>query len=145
MNIEIPHQRRESQMAQIKQDMSNEEIQKLEDFIQDWHWNEKSHKFAQELSLYLFQFIDYLYEQKLSAKTVRQHMSNCWCIGILECQYGYKDEFSPSSVFCSPDAWYEYEFKRKISASKYALNSYRATWRKLYKYTKALGYLKNEQ
>ncbi len=95
--------------------------------------------------MYLFQFIDYLHEQKLSAKTVRQHKSNCQFIGIFECQYGYKDEFSPSSVFRSSDAWYEYEFKRKMSDSKYALNSYRATWRKLYKYTKALGYLEHEQ
>ena len=90
---------------------------------------------------FLFQFIDYLCEQGLSEKTVRQHTSNCWCIGILECQYGYKDKFSPGAVFSSPDAWYEYEFKRKMSDSKYAINSYRSTWRKLYKYTKALGYL----
>jgi len=53
--------------------------------------------------------------------------------------------FSPSAVFSSPDARYEYEFKRKMSDSKYALNSYRTTWRKLNKYTKELGYLEYEQ
>ena len=42
--------------------MSKEENQELEEFIQDWHWDEKSHKFAQDFGLYLFQFIDYLYE-----------------------------------------------------------------------------------
>ncbi len=119
--------------------MSNEENRELEDFIQDWHWDEKSHKFAQELGLYLFRFIDYLDEQGLSAKTVRKHTDNCWCIGILECQYGYKDEFSPDAVFDSPHASYEYEFRRKMSDSKYAMNSYRSTWRKLYKYTESLG------
>ena len=75
---------------------------------------------------------------------MRQHTGNCWCIGYLECGYGYKDEFAPGAVFSGPDAWYEYEFKRKVSDSKYALKSYRSTWRKLYKYTKALGYLDNE-
>ncbi len=128
-----------------QQDTSNEENQELEDFIQDWHWDEKSHKFAQDFGLYLFQFVDYLYEQGLSEKTVRKHRSNCWCIGILECQYGYKDEFSPGAVFRSPYAWYESEFKRKVRDSKYAINSYRSTWRKLYNYTKALGLLENEQ
>lgn len=124
--------------------MMNAENQELEDFIQDWHWDEKSHKFAQNFGLYLFQFISHLHQQGLSEKTVRKHRNNCWCIGILECQYGYKDEFSPSAVFSSPKAWYEYEFKRKVSDSKSAINSYRATWRKLYQYTKALGYLDKE-
>ena len=94
-------------------------------------------KKAQDFGLYLFQFITHLHKQGLSEETVRKHSSNCWCIGFLECQYGYKDEFSPSAVFSSPEAWYKYEFKRKVSDSKYAINSYRATWRKLYKYTKA--------
>lgn len=125
--------------------MSNEENQELEDFIQDWHWDEKSHQFAQNFGWYLFQFIDHLSEKGLSEKTVQQHTNNCWCIGILECQYGYKDEFFPGVVFRSPEAWYEYEFKWKMSDSKYAINSYRATWRKLHKYTKELRYLEHEQ
>jgi hypothetical protein len=125
--------------------MMNEDNQELEDFIQDWHWDETSHKFAQDFGRYLFQFIDHLHQRDLSEKTVRQHTNNCWCIGILECQYGYKDEFLPGVVFRSPEAGYEYEFRRKMSDSKYAINSYRTTWRKLYKYTTALGYLDNER
>ena len=125
--------------------MQDEEKQELEDFIEDWHWDEKSHKFAQDIGTYLFQFIDHLYEQGLTKKTVQKHIDNCWCIGILECGYGYKDEFSAGDVFYSPEASYEYEFRRKMSDSNYAINSYRTTWRKLYKYTKALGYLDNEQ
>ena len=109
------------------------ENQELDDFIQDWHWDEKSHKYAQNFGWYLFQFIDHLSQQRLSEKTVKKHTSNCWFIGILDCQYGYKDEFSPDVVFRSPEAWYEYEFKRKMSDSKYATNSYRSTWRKLQK------------
>jgi hypothetical protein len=115
-----------------------------EDFIKDWYWDEKSHKFAQDLCKFLFQFIDHLYEQGLSEKTVQSHISNCWSIGILECGYGYKDEFSPGEIFYSPEADYEYEFKRKMSDSNYAIKSYRSTWRKLYNYTKSLGFISNE-
>jgi hypothetical protein len=28
--------------------MNNEENQELEEFIKDWYWDEKSHKFAQD-------------------------------------------------------------------------------------------------
>jgi hypothetical protein len=82
--------------------MSNKENQKLENFIQDWYWDEKSHKFAQDLGNYLFQFIDSLYEKRLSNKTIRKHIDNCWCIGLLECGYGYRDLFSPRDVFYIP-------------------------------------------
>ncbi len=117
--------------------MSKEKNQELENFIQDWYWDEKSHKFAQDLGLYLFKFIAHLEEIGLSERTVRKHRSNCWSIGIFECQYGYKDKFSPTAIFTSPKAGYEYEFKRKMSDSKSAINSYRVTWKKLYKYTKS--------
>jgi hypothetical protein len=125
--------------------MSDGDNQELENFIQDWHWDEKSHELARNLGQYLFQFIDHLSKQGLSEKTVRQHNGNCWCIGILECQYGYRDEFFPGVIFSSPDACYEHQFERKMSDSQYAVNAYRATWRKLYKYTKELGYLDHEQ
>jgi len=130
--------------AMVGVQMADELDQELEDFIQDWHWDEKSHKFAQELGTYLFQFIDHLHEQGLSSKTLREHTKNCWCAGIAECQYGYNDKFVPGDVFYSPDAGYEHVFKRKMSDSQYAVKSYRSTWRKLYKYTKALGHLNDD-
>jgi hypothetical protein len=106
--------------------------------------DEKSHKFAQDLCRYLFQFIDHLYKQGLSEKTVQMHLSNCWSIGILECGYGYRDEFFPGDIFYGLEADYEYEFKKKMSDSNYAIKSYRSTWKKLYKYTKSLGFIDNE-
>lgn len=39
------------------------EKQELEDFIQDWYYGEPSHRFVKDLGIYLFQFIDHLYEQ----------------------------------------------------------------------------------
>jgi hypothetical protein len=124
--------------------MTKEEEKELEDFIADWYYDEQSHRFAHDLGRYLFQFIDYLYEQKLTDKTVSKHIDNCWAIGYLECGYGYRDVFSPGKVFYSTEADYNYEYKRKFSDSKYALTSYRATWKKLYKYTKDLGHLEYE-
>jgi hypothetical protein len=32
------------------------------------------------------------------------------------------------------------EFKRKVSDSRYAVDSYKATWRKLARYVRSLGY-----
>ncbi len=126
--------------------MSKDDVKELEDFIEDWFYGEESHRFAQDLGRYLFKFINYLYEQKLTHKTVRKHIDNCWAVGYLECGYGYGygDEFSPDKIFYCPDADYLYEYKRKFSDSKYALNSYKATWKKLYKYTKDLGYIDDE-
>lgn len=117
---------------------SNSE-QEIENFIGDWYWDDQSHKFAQDLCRFLFQFIDHLTESGLTKKTVRKHLDNCWAIGVFECQYGYRETFSVSEVFFSPEASYEYEFKRKMSDSSYAVNSYLATWKKVYKYAKALG------
>jgi hypothetical protein len=118
--------------------MPNEEEHELEEFIQDWYWDDRSHIFARELGKYIFQFIDTLYVIGPSKKTLRKHIDNCWAVGLLECAYGYKDRFDPMDVFSSEEPGYEYEFKRKISDSRYSVASYRTTWRKLYKHTKAL-------
>jgi hypothetical protein len=110
----------------------------VEAYIADWHWDEKSHEFARQMGKFLFQFLDSLDDSHLSEQTIRKHESNCWCIGWLESSYGYHDTFSPTIFLSSPN--FDIEFKRKVSDSKYALNSYAATWRKLEKYICSLGY-----
>lgn len=124
--------------------MKDEENEELEAFIEDWHYDKKSHSFAQDLGRYLYQFIDHLYENNLTEKTLRKHIENCWAIGILESWYGYRNVFSPEEIFVSPEANYTYEYGRKFSDSNYALRSYEATWKKLYKYTRDLGHLVDE-
>jgi len=124
----------------MKAIMTNKE-QELGDFIEDWYYGEEMHVFAKALGRYLLQFIDHLHEQDMSEKTRRKHIDNCWCIGHLECNFGYHDEFVPGSVFYSPSAGYEYEFARKFSSFKSAITSYKSTMRKLYAYTKGLGHL----
>jgi hypothetical protein len=51
----------------------------------------------------------------------------------------------PKDVFCSSEAFHEWEFGKKFGSSKYALNSYRSTWRKLYNYTVELEEIKISQ
>jgi len=114
--------------------MDNDE---LEDFIQDWHWDKKSHVFAQELGTFILNFIDHLEQSGISENTIRKHISNSWSIGIFVCQYGYHDKFS-SEIFEFEDASHLYEFKRKHSDSPNAIASYKATWKKIAKYVKLL-------
>ncbi|MBN1888262.1 MAG: hypothetical protein JW850_09735 [Thermoflexales bacterium] len=113
-------------------------VQELEEFIGDWYYDDKSHEFARQLGAFLFEFIDYLETTGLSRGTLRQHVRNCWSIGKLECDYGSRDTFSPTIFVGGP--LYLYEFKRKMSDSKYAVNSYKSTWRKLGRYVRSMGY-----
>lgn len=114
------------------------EEQELERYIEDWYWDERSHEFARQVGAFLFQFMDHLETTGLSERVIRKHNSNCWLIGKLECDYGYHDTFSPEIFIGEPS--FLIEFKRKVSDSKYAVDSYKATWRKLARYVRSLGY-----
>jgi hypothetical protein len=116
----------------------NADLQELEDYIQDWHWDDASHEFARQMGAFLFQFLDHLEASGLSRQTMSKHESNCWCIGWLESGYGYHDTFVPDIFLGGPS--FLNEFKRKVSDSHYAVNSYKATWRKLERYILSLGY-----
>jgi hypothetical protein len=111
---------------------------KIERYIFDWHWSERSHAFAFETGAFLFGYMDYLKESGLSEATIRKHDSNVWNIGILTCQYGYYDAFSPD-IFAFPP-FFEIEFKRKMSDTPNALRSYRSTCNKLAKYVRDKGW-----
>jgi hypothetical protein len=106
--------------------------EELEYFIEDWHWDKKSHEFAREMALFMFGFFKYLKSQNLSESTRRKHESNCSLIGKFVADYGYYDEFTPDILIGKPD--YINEFKRKVWNSKYMVESYKTTWRKLDKY-----------
>jgi hypothetical protein len=112
------------------------EEEALEEYIEDWHWDEPSHEFARQVGKFLFAFMDHLATTGLSKTTLRKHESNCWAIGLLECQYGYHDTFSPEIFTGGPS--FLYEFKRKFSDSKYAITSYQTTWRKLDRYARSV-------
>ena len=110
----------------------------IERYIVDWHWDARSHAFAFETGAFLFGYMDYLEESGLSEATIRKHDSNVWNIGILTCQYGYYDAFSPD-IFAFPP-FCEIEFKRKMSDTPNALRSYRSTCNKLAKYVRDKGW-----
>jgi hypothetical protein len=111
----------------------------LERFIRDWHWDKKSHRYARELGAFLFGFLDELKASGLSPKTLRKHRDNCWLIGSFECRSGwdYEERFAPEDLFELPEPAHEAEFVRKVSDSESALESYRSTWRKLYRYARS--------
>jgi hypothetical protein len=110
----------------------DEDDDELEEYIEDWHWDEQSHQFAREMGRCLFSFYDHLEAQNLSPATQRKHESNGWAIGYLAIRYGSDDVFSPEIFLDGP--LHENEFRRKFSDSDSALRSYQATWRKLEKY-----------
>ena len=118
--------------------MQNKLKETIKDYVSDWHWDEKSEQYAYEMGKFLFSFLDYLEDQKLSAKTKKNHKDNVYLIGMFEAGYGYYEEFYPENLEDGPS--YLYEFERKVSNSKYAIQSYEATWRKLDKYIKSKEY-----
>ena len=120
--------------------MGNELKREIEEYVDDWHWDEESEKCAFELGKFLFSFMDFIDVQNFSERTKRKHIDNTYVIGMFESGYGYRDEFYPENLENGPS--YLYEFKRKISASKYAIQSYESTWKKLDKFIKSGEYKK---
>jgi hypothetical protein len=122
----------------LKFTVNNHEKYELEYYISDWHWDQKSHALANELGAFIFGFFDYLLASGVSDRSFRKHRENAWSIGILTCQYGYYEAFSLDMITKPP--CFEYEFSRKMSDSKYSLQSYQATCNKLYAYKKNKEY-----
>ena len=120
--------------------MENEFKKEIEEYVDDWHWDEESEKYAFELGKFLFSFMDFIDVQNFSERAKKNHRDNIYLIGMLESEYGYRDEFYPEDLEDGPS--YLYEFKRKISDSKYAIQSYESTWKKLDKFIKSGEYKK---
>ncbi|MEK7431671.1 MAG: hypothetical protein AABZ74_00945 [Cyanobacteriota bacterium] len=113
--------------------VNNKEI---EDFIKGWNYDEETYLFSYEMGQFLLEFSYTLENKNLSYDTIKKHRSNSWIIGFLECNYGFNQKFKPDIFSGSPN--YTYEFKRKFSDTKYAINSYSSTWKKIIKYMKTL-------
>ena len=112
----------------------NDNLQ-VEEYIKGWNWDAASHEFALQMGAFLLGFINSLQASNLSPDTIRKHQSNCWLIGSFESDYGYHDAFTPTIFLDGPG--FIYEFKHKVSDSRYAIASYESTWRKIEKYVRA--------
>ncbi len=123
-------------MTKIKEGLKKE----IEDYVDNWHWDENSKKYAFEMGKFLFSFMDYLDDQNMSERTIRNYRGNIQLIGMFEISYGYNEEFHPENLEGEPS--FIYEFERKVSDSKSAIQSYKSTWRKLDKYIKSGEYEK---
>ena len=110
----------------------------IEDYIDDWYWGVDAHKHALDLGIFLFSFMHYLDDQGMSTRTREKHEENVWFIGKFECDYGYRKEFNFQDLTGGVN--YDIEYERKVSSSKYALQSYGATWNKLDRYIKNKKY-----
>ena len=104
----------------------------IDDFVNDWHWDEDSKIYAFESGKFLFSFLRYLESKNLSERTIKKHENNIFFIGTFDASYGYHEVFSYKNFEDGPHNLYEY--RRKVSDSKYAIQSYKATWKKLDKY-----------
>jgi len=120
--------------------MTKEEI---DSYISDWHWDEESHKFSLEFAQYISDFLDDLEKNGASERTYKKHKWNCQLVGSFMCQYGYHDKFSPN-VFKYPP-YHDIEFRRKVSTSKYSMDSYKSTCKALEKYALKRGDLKYDK
>jgi len=125
----------------LEEDENNEEDEdydaqaKLEDFIEDWHWDAASHEFARQVGQFLFEFLDDMDAEDISDRTYNKHVDNCWLIGKFTCDYGYYETFSPRIFQGEPS--YLVEFRRKVSEAPSAIKSYKTTWRKLARYVQS--------
>jgi hypothetical protein len=120
--------------------MENQTLKDIKKYAEHWSWDDDSKKYAFELSKFLHAFMNYLNDLDLSESSKKKHISNIPLIGLFETQYGFNDFFSPLDLTDGP--LHEYEFERKVSNSKYAIQSYSATWKKLDTFIKTEIYLK---
>ncbi len=104
----------------------------IEELISDWYWDEASKKYAFELGTFLFSFINYLKDQKMSPRSFKKHETNTYFIGSFDCQYGFNDELDIEDFTDGP--FYEDYYERKVSDSPTAVRGYEATCNKLDKY-----------
>ncbi len=119
--------------------MENQILKDIEDYAERWSWDDDSKKYAFELSKFLHAFTNYLNDLDLSESSKKKLISNVQLIGLFETQYGLNDSFSPLDLTDGP--LHEYEFERKVSNSKSAIQSYSATWKKLDTFIKTGIYL----
>ena len=112
----------------------------LQDLIRDWRQDERSRVFVRHLGAYLLKFMDFLAISERSEKRLSRREGYTWAIGKLTCEYDSFETFSPSILLGGPR--YLDEFREKIGATPEALAAYKATWRKLEEYVRAMGYKK---
>ncbi len=127
------------ELAALRDNAAAEDVE-LEEMIADWHWDDASHAFARQVGILLLEFLNYLEWTGLSAQTLRKHEQNCWLIGKFTLDYGSDVNFTPAIFLGEPR--YLAEFKRKVTSSPNAINSYKATWRKLDRYIRRMGYVR---
>ncbi|MDX9719673.1 MAG: hypothetical protein RBU37_02930 [Myxococcota bacterium] len=102
----------------------------VENLIEDWYFDEKTYRYAKALGSVVQRFVASL-EKQFSESTVHKHLDNCKHLGFLECRNTSRVRFSAQRFFLSEEAPHEDLFIEKVSRSRYALDAYKATWKRL--------------
>ena len=126
------------ELASLREQMAVNDDE-IEAMIEDWYWDDESHAFARQIGSLLLEFLNYLEWTGLSEQTLRKHEQNCWLIGKFTCDYGGFKTYAPAIFQGGPR--YLGEFRRKVSSSANALNSYQATWRRLGRFLREQNYV----
>ena len=126
------------ELASLREQLAGN-AEELEDMIQDWYGDEESHAFARQIGSLLLEFLNYLEWTGLAEQTLRKHEQNCWLIGKFTCDYGDFKTYAPAIFQGGPR--YLGEFRRKVSSSANALDSYQATWRRLGRFLREQNYV----
>ena len=126
------------ELASLREQMAVNDDE-IEAMIEDWYWDDESHAFARQVGALLIEFLNYLEWTGLSEQTLRKHEQNCWLIGKFTCDYGGFKTYAPAIFQGGPR--YLGEFRRKVSSSANALNSYQATWRRLGRFLREQNYV----
>jgi len=111
---------------------------RVEEYIKDWNWDEASHEFALQMGTFLLEFIDSLHTSGVSCETFRKHKGNCWLIGSFECVLWPSRRFHARRLSRWSRLFLRIQAQGKRD-SKYAIASYKSTWRKIEKYVRLLA------
>lgn len=120
--------------------MQNNLRKQLETYIEDWHYDMETYKSSLNIGKFMFAFMNFLDDEKISEKTQSKHEQNLYLIGMFESEYAYNNDFDAEDLELTES--YEEEFKRKIAYSKSNLKFYQTTWKKLGKYVSSGLYKK---
>lgn len=105
----------------------------IEEFIKDWHYDDKSYTISLKLGTFLLEFIEYLKDKRIGNKKIQEYRNYCQIIGKIELDHGYRNDFK-EEMFLNGEIKNELEFKKKMGDSENKLKLYKKTIEEIKKY-----------
>lgn len=114
----------------------------IEDFIEDWYFDDDSYQHVFDCGAFILGFTRYLDTLNKSERSLNKHRENVYLIGHFYCNYN--EELEKPFVCEDLEGGFffsSFHFERKVSNSESAINGYSATWNLLDKYITSKTYL----